>query len=134
MTVVLTKYIVEDVPFLWPQISVEYGYKEEFWRYFVGAQAMKSLFTYAGLAPWPHPLRYAPSTPKPKPMTTTTAILLQSQDLSPVCAFGGHPLGSGMESVSMGSLMPGHGWHLPRASSRGIPAPNLENLLEEAVP
>ena len=95
---------------------------------------MKSLFTYAGLAPWPHPLRYAPSTPKPSSMTTTTAIPLQSQDLSPVCAFGGHPLGSGMESVSMGSLMPGHGWHLARASSRGIPAPSLENLLEEAVP
>lgn len=95
---------------------------------------MKSLFTYAGLAPWPHPLRYAPSTPKPNPMTTTTAIPLQSQDLSPVCAFGGHPLGSGMESVSMGTLMPGRGRHLPRASSRGIPAPNLENLLEEAVP
>ena len=71
--------------------------------------------------------------PSPKPMVTTTAPL-QSQDLSPVCVSGGHPLGCRMEPISMGALVPAHGWRLPRTLSRGISAPRPETLLEEAAP
>ena len=55
-------------------------------------------------------------------MTTATAIPLQNQGLPPVYASGGHPLGSGMESVSMGTLMPGHTYGiLPELRAVGSP-------------
>ena len=73
--------------------------------------------------------------PSPKPMVTTTAIPLQSQDLSPICVSGGyHHLSCRMEPVSMGTLMSAHAWRFPRVLSRGISAPRPETLLEEAAP